>query len=150
MRKQPKVNWKTLAKDAISRVVDLQTQLADTETKRRYWETVADRLHETVRRHADTIDLLRSDQAIDEAMLSKQRERLIKLTGIKNRCGAVMQAVRQIFFTKESTYELSGKEWKRVWSQIGHLRLLEINMKGLDREISELEVDDAIPQTDRK
>lgn len=147
MPKPLKVNWKRIAEDAQSRVSLLQQQLLEMQTSKNYWLQQTERLRQNQSNQEVQIERLRSDQAIDEATLIKQRERLIKLTGIKNRCDAVMQAVRQIFYTNQSTFELDGTAWKKVWSTKASLDSLEIYMLGLDTQISELEVDDAIPQT---
>jgi hypothetical protein len=126
--KRAATNWRKRAEEA----------LQDIKRVRDFWSDQADY---TRRECENAIADLRGQIEVGDALLDKQRERLIRLTLIKNLAVELVHRLGTARRITAVTYEISGEQWirtDRTDEKIATLRLAE--------SIAALEVDTAIPQ----
>ena len=116
------------------------------EAEKQWCEALADRnvkaisLAGEIRRNAD----LRGQIEVGDALLDKQRERLIRLTEIKNFALELIHRTGTARRVSSSTFELTGEQWVRVDST--EIRVAALN---LAENIAALEVDSFVPQKEK-
>ena len=93
----------------------------------------------------DAIDGLRHQVEVGDALLDKQRERLIRLTEMKNKAQSFINVFRTVGMDLYVTCELDGTQWTKVYNITNAV----LALAPLERSIAALEVDTAIPQKEK-
>ena len=92
-----------------------------------------------------TIADLRGQIEVGDALLDKQRERLIRLTEMKNKAQSFINVFRTVGMDLYVTCELDGTQWTKVYNITNAV----LALAPLERSIAALEVDTAIPQKEK-
>ena len=92
----------------------------------------------------DAIDGLRHQIEVGDALLDKQRERLIRLTEIKNRADCLVQWINGME-RRPNAFELSGTAWFKFRYFDYFLSVARL----LEHAIAALEVDSFVPQKEK-
>ena len=106
------------------------------------WRKVAEDWEELFN---STTARLRGQIEVGDALLDKQRERLIRLTEMKNKAQSFINVFRTVGMDLYVTCELDGTQWTKVYNITNAV----LALAPLERSIAALEVDTAIPQKDK-
>ena len=160
--KRKKTNWRKRAEEANEAWSSCARLLSQAEIHRDVWKSRFEscvprqgELQRTIeaqdRRERESVEKynkiwnecedLRGQIEVGDALLDKQRERLIRLTEIKNRAVDLLHYCRKGRRVSATTYEITGRCWIRIDDSD-----LQTTACQLSEAIAALEVDTAVPQ----
>jgi hypothetical protein len=133
-KKQAATNWRKRAEIA-------EFSLSVEQAAHLFWQTQCEAAAERWKKYEKMTHDLRGQIEVGDALIDKQRERLIRLTRVMDFGNTLTQELRTIWKDVPITAELDGVGWMRVHS----LDRVICARRHYESAVAALEVDTAIP-----